>query len=200
MIEHYHEPHSETTHTIESHRILPSQFYPAPSYRQPSWVLLSALVDDAIYTIMSAARHPSSFRLRRLAHEDSLWFLSDSHSPFSFRWCADMLDLDVDRVRAALHPYFVHDRAPQSRGGDGRKTYPGYRRIDNVTVTSDNNKYLAFRHGQRRTHVALASIHPDTTVHYPGDRGTLICTLQAARKAGLLRPRKRESEKLRVES
>jgi hypothetical protein len=32
------------------------------------------------------------------------WLASDDASPFSCRWCCDVLGLDADRVRAALMP------------------------------------------------------------------------------------------------
>jgi hypothetical protein len=185
MMDTFAAPHATMTHIVESHLVLPSQFYPGPYRAEHYRDLLRAMLDDARHTVLAVRDHPVSVRLRRLAFEDSQWFLSDSIAPFSFLWTAEYLDLDAAAIRATLAPSFVHEAsAPLPHVRAMRKQYAGYGQY-HVAVVSRSRGYWIVQVGTRRTHIDANSVHPDSQVQKAGDEGTLLCTYIAARKAGL---------------
>ena len=161
------------------------QFFAHPAI-QPEQHLLCALVDDAIQSLKFAHK-VCSFKARRLAYEDSLWLTSECTSPGSFLWCCSLLDIDPDRLRAAITPLLVLEPPQMTRCGSHILRPLAYQAvIPDVHAIDRTGYFLILQTGKLRTQIALVSIHSESEVHAPGDIGRLICTRQSARKAGLL--------------
>lgn len=198
MLDYYAPDNPAIEHQIESLLVLPAQFYPSPSHTHPALRLLDEMVREAVFTLRAAAFPPVSTRLQRLAYEDTQWFLDTRQDPGSFLWCAAHLGLDAEGVRATLQPLFIAvPPKPGARKPHQFKSYAGYRFFDNVTVTGRTRYYLMVRVAQVHTQVSFQSTHPQCTLSAPGDTGTLIITHQAARKAGLGRPRRNYPDRLK---
>jgi hypothetical protein len=74
--------------------------------------LMLAVLEDALFILLAAARLPS--QCRRARYRETLdWILSDDRTwPFSFLRVCEALDIDPDRLRGELAPWL----SPLARG------------------------------------------------------------------------------------
>jgi hypothetical protein len=74
--------------------------------------LMLAVLEDALFILLAAARLPSQCRRARY-RETVDWVLSDDRAwPFSFLRVCEALDVDPDRLRGELVPWL----SPLARG------------------------------------------------------------------------------------
>src|SRR5262249_10255821 len=81
--------------------LLPSQLAALASL-QPEQRLLFALL-EASWNCLSKHVGRQSKRATRLVEQELEWVDRDEHAPFSFRFCCEHLDMELEALRAGIH-------------------------------------------------------------------------------------------------